>query len=126
MIGENIYKLRKERGLTLSELAEKANVAKSYLSNIERNINDNPSIQIIEKIAQVLKVDVKALLNGGSSTKQTLDKEWIDLIDQIKKSGIKREDLQEYKTLFEFIKWRSNQIEESNLSKLEGKNEPSK
>lgn len=123
MIGKNIYKLRKERGLTLSELAEKANVAKSYLSNIERNINQNPSIQIIDKIAQVLNVEVKTLITGGNHTKQTLDKEWIDLIEQIKKSGIKREDLQEYKTLFEFIKWRSNQLEESNLSNLEEKNE---
>ena len=44
MIGKNIYWLRKEKGLTLSELAERANIAKSYLSNIERNINQNPSI----------------------------------------------------------------------------------
>ena len=49
MIGKNIYLLRKEKGLTLSELAERANIAKSYLSNIERNINQNPSIQIVEK-----------------------------------------------------------------------------
>ena len=55
MIGKNIYLLRKEKGLTLSELAERANIAKSYLSNMERNINQNPSIQIVEKIAQVLR-----------------------------------------------------------------------
>jgi XRE family transcriptional regulator of biofilm formation len=123
MIGKNIYKLRKERGLTLSELAEKANVAKSYLSNIERNINQNPSILIIDKIAQVLNVEVKALITGGYHTKQTLEKEWIDLIEEIKKSGMKREDLQEYRTLFEFIKWRNNQQEEPNISNLEEKNE---
>ena len=49
MIGKNIYWLRKEKGLTLSELAERANVAKSYLSNIERDINQNPSIQYSRK-----------------------------------------------------------------------------
>lgn len=39
MLGKNIYQFRKKRGLTLSELAERAGVSKSYLSNIERNIN---------------------------------------------------------------------------------------
>ena len=43
MIGKNIAEIRKKRGYTLSELAELANISKSYLSNIERNINKNPS-----------------------------------------------------------------------------------
>ena len=63
MIGKNIYEIRKQRGFTLSELAERAKISKSYLSNIERNINKNPSIQVIKKIAMVLEIDLKALLN---------------------------------------------------------------
>ena len=58
MIGNNIYRIRKQRGLTLSELAKKALISKSYLSNIERNLNKNPSIQVMEKIAAVLHVDL--------------------------------------------------------------------
>ena len=38
MIGENISTIRKNRGYTLSELAEQAHISKSYLSNIERNL----------------------------------------------------------------------------------------
>src|SRR3954449_8394054 len=109
MIGKNIYWLRKEKGLTLSELAERANVAKSYLSNIERDINQNPSINIVEKIAQVLNVDVKTLINGEMIETQTIESEWTDLIDQLKKSDIKKDDIQEYKTLIEFIQWKNNQ-----------------
>ncbi|MGV3488735.1 MAG: helix-turn-helix domain-containing protein, partial [Tuberibacillus sp.] len=30
MIGKNIYELRKKRNLTLSELADRANISKSY------------------------------------------------------------------------------------------------
>ena len=37
MIGKNILRIRKGRALSLTELAERANIAKSYLSNIERN-----------------------------------------------------------------------------------------
>ena len=57
MIGKNIYKLRTQRGLTLSELAERAVISKSYLSNIERNLNANPSIYVLEQIAEALQVD---------------------------------------------------------------------
>src|SRR4051794_19765273 len=123
MIGKNIYWLRKEKGLTLSELADRANVAKSYLSNIERDINQNPSINIVEKIAQVLNVDVKTLINGRMIETKTIETEWIDLIDHFKKSGINKEDIQEYKTLIEFIKWRNSQSEEIKTCCHEGKNE---
>ena len=108
MIGKNIYLLRREKGLTLSELAERANIAKSYLSNMERNINQNPSIQIIEKIAQVLDVDLETLINGKVAKTQEIDTEWIDFIEEIQKSGIKKEDIQEYRTLIEFIKWKQD------------------
>ena len=123
MIGKNIYQLRKDKGLTLSELAERANIAKSYLSNIERNINQNPSIQIVEKIAQVLNVDIKMLIEGKVAKTQTIDTEWIDLFEEIKKSGIKKEDIQEYRTLIDFIKWKNNQENDLERDCNEGKHE---
>lgn len=109
MIGKNIYEIRKKKGLTLSELAERANISKSYLSNIERNLNQNPSIQVVKKIALVLDVDLKTLLKSGTSQEenQPPDEEWIDLVNELKESGIDREQLQEYRTLIEFIKWQN-------------------
>ena len=62
MIGKNIYQLRKKKGLTLSELADRAGVSKSYLSNIERELNQNPSLKVMKKITFVLGVDLKDLL----------------------------------------------------------------
>lgn len=109
MIGKNIYEYRMRRGLTLSELAERANISKSYLSNIERNINQNPSIQVIKKIAFVLNVDLKNLLNSDTYQEDYLpsDKEWIDFTNELKEYGIGKEELKEYKTLIEFIKWQN-------------------
>lgn len=49
MIGKRVKQLRTERGLSLTELAEKAGVAKSYLSTIERDIQSNPSIHFSRK-----------------------------------------------------------------------------
>ncbi len=111
MIGKKIFEIRKRRGYTLSELAERANVSKSYLSNIERNINQNPSIQVIKKIASVLDVDLRALLETESSIKEKElpDQELIDLVNELKESGI--EKIEEFKTLIEFIKWQNLNID---------------
>ncbi|MGF9965388.1 helix-turn-helix domain-containing protein [Bacillus rhizoplanae] len=110
MIGKNIYQFRKNRGLTLSELAERARISKSYLSNIERNINQNPSIQVMEKIALVLEADLNTLLETKTNveTKQQIEREWIDFVYELKKAGIDKEKLREYKILIDFIKWQNS------------------
>ena len=109
MIGENIQRIRNKRGLTLSELAERANISKSYLSNIERNLNQNPSIQIIEKIASVLAVDFRMLIGIKSVDDQIAENEWLDFVNELKESGVGVEQLQEYKAIIEFAKWKNRQ-----------------
>lgn len=110
MIGKNISDLRKKRGMTLSELAERSNISKSYLSVIERNINENPSIQVIKKLAAVLDVDLKTLLGSEIETEQFLETEWLEFISELKKSGVDKKQIKEYKTLIEFIKWQKEKI----------------
>ncbi len=107
MIGNNIQKLRRRRGLTLSQLADQANISKSYLSNIERNLNQNPSIQIIEKIASVLGVDFQMLVGINNKGAQLPDEEWLNFVNELKASGVATEQLNEYKTVIEFAKWRN-------------------
>ncbi|WP_391557565.1 helix-turn-helix domain-containing protein [Robertmurraya sp.] len=108
MIGKNIYDIRKRRGLTLTELAERAGIAKSYLSNIERNLNQNPSINVIEKIASVLEVDLKELLGSGDDKKEPqMDNEWVEFVKELRDSGVEKDQIQEYKMLLDFIKWQN-------------------
>jgi len=107
MIGKNIQEIRIKKGLTLSELAEKANISKSYLSNIERELNDNPSIQVVEKISKVLGVDFRTLL-GTNTENNKLENDYIDLIKELVEIGIGREELREYKKVFEFVKWKNS------------------
>ncbi|RST72553.1 XRE family transcriptional regulator [Siminovitchia acidinfaciens] len=111
MIGKNICEIRKRRGLSLTEVANQAGIAKSYLSNIERGLNQNPSINVVERIACVLEVDLKALLKTENSMEfstQRLDEEWVDFVNRLEESGIEKKQIQEYKTLLEFIKWKNN------------------
>lgn len=113
MIGAKISDIRKKRGYTLSELAKRAGISKSYLSNIERNLNRNPSIHVIKKLSLVLDVDLEILLKPETYAveQKQLDQDWIDLASQLKESGIEKEQLQEYKTLIEFIKWQKQNID---------------
>lgn len=107
MIGEKIKKLRQDKKMSISELAEKANVAKSYLSSIERNLQTNPSIQFIEKISAVLDVSVNDIINEDKSrNSETLDNEWLKIVQEAMESGVTKEQFKEY---LEFNKWRNKQ-----------------
>src|SRR5699024_12442109 len=88
LIGEKIKTLRQEQNLSISELADKAGVAKSYLSSIERNIQTNPSIQFIEKISQVLNVSVNDLINEYPLNDEELDDEWLEIVKEAMQSGV--------------------------------------
>jgi transcriptional regulator with XRE-family HTH domain len=112
MIGNNISALRKLKGFTLSKLSERTGISKSYLSNIERNLKQNPSIHVMEKIAAVLDVDLKTLLRIAvdGEIKQHLEKEWTDFISDLKKSGIDKERIHDYKIVIEFMKWHNEKI----------------
>ena len=103
MIGQRIQQLRMEKGLSLSELADQANVAKSYLSSIEREIQSNPSIQFLEKIASVLEVNVKTLINSSVNSEDSLDDDWLDLAREAMESGISK---REFKEFLDFQKWK--------------------
>lgn len=111
MLGNNIAEIRKRKGMTMTELAEKAGIAKSYLSSIERNVHQNPSINVIEKIAKVLEVDVRILLKTDNIKKSyhQLDEEWMDLIYELRDTGVTKEQMDEYRTLLKFIKWQKDQ-----------------
>jgi len=109
MIGDNIQRIRHKQRMTLSELAERANISKSYLSNIERNLNRNPSIQIIEKIASVLGVDFRMLIGVKSVDDDFPEDEWFEFVNDLKESGVGIEQLKEYKTVIEFAKWQNKQ-----------------
>ncbi|MFB7138213.1 helix-turn-helix domain-containing protein [Gottfriedia sp. NPDC056225] len=111
MIGKNINKIRKKRGLTLTQLAEQANISKSYLSNIEREINDNPSIHVMEKISKVLGVELKNLIEVKSENSFSPESEWLELAKELKESGIEIDILREYKTVFEFVKWKNTKVD---------------
>ncbi|MDC7783900.1 helix-turn-helix domain-containing protein [Priestia megaterium] len=108
MIGDRIRTIRVQKRMTLSNLAEKANVTKSYLSNIERNISTNPTIEFVEKVALALNMKPETLLgweqdeNEISSLENSFSymKKYLLTMDE--------EQLIELKDYIDFILWKRN------------------
>lgn len=93
MIGKRIQQYRKQRRLSLNELAFRAGVAKSYLSSIERNIQSNPSIEILIKVATVLGVEIEALIRDGTAHEtDALEREWIQFAREVRNAGYSVEE----------------------------------
>ncbi len=61
VITNNIREIRKKNGLNQIELAERVNVGQSAISQIE-NGQRTPSVKLLYKMAQALKVSVEELI----------------------------------------------------------------
>lgn len=65
LVGENIRFLRKKRGLTQEELAERINLQQAYIGGVERG-ERNISMLTLQKIADGLEVSPDLVLNFGN------------------------------------------------------------
>lgn len=100
MLGENIKKIRIEKGLTQKELADKVGISGAFMSLIEKGAN-NPSDENLIKIASVLNVPV-----GDLKTRET-ETPTIELISLLikltEKNKIKWENMDPFsESIFEF------------------------
>ncbi len=82
-IGETIAYLRKEKGMTQNELAEKMNVTDKAVSKWERDLSC-PDINTISKLADILDISVEELLKAKK--KENSNTKMKDLINLIFKA----------------------------------------
>ncbi|WP_181884675.1 helix-turn-helix domain-containing protein [Neobacillus piezotolerans] len=66
MEGNKIRKLRSSKGISLNKLSEITGISKSYLSLLERGIQKNPSLEIMQKLALSLDVDPEVLFRSDT------------------------------------------------------------
>jgi transcriptional regulator with XRE-family HTH domain len=63
-LGKTVQRLRKAYSLSLSELSEQSGVAKSIISQIERN-ETNPTLATIWRLSQALDVSIERVLQAA-------------------------------------------------------------
>ena len=127
MVGERLRELRQEKGYSISELAELAGVSKSYLSYIERDVQKNPSLQFLRKIASSLEIDVEGLLGTSSSDVQAkdfaFDDEWSNLLNKAINEGMSKSDFKEFRDYLKFKKWKEAKTNHTNRGQEDKLNE---
>src|SRR3990172_9987472 len=62
LIGLRIKELRKRKGLSKEEVAEKAETSPNYVSRMERG-TENPTLDMLIKISEALEVDMWELFD---------------------------------------------------------------
>lgn len=72
-LGMMISSLRKEKGMTQLELAEKMRVTDKAVSKWERDLSF-PDINSIPKLAEIFEVSVDDLMQVKTNTKKTIGK----------------------------------------------------
>lgn len=70
MFNENLKELRKRKGYTQEELATKVNVVRQTVSKWEKGLSV-PDADSLQKIAEVLEVDVSQLLGAKIETEES-------------------------------------------------------
>ncbi len=69
-LSRNILRLRKQRGLSLSALAERSGIAKGTLSNLERG-HGNPTLETVFALSKGLGVPIGDLIAGEGEVAPT-------------------------------------------------------
>lgn len=64
LIGARVRRIRKVKGMTQEQLAEKANTSHSYIGDLERG-ERNVTLQSLSKVSEALEVDFFELFQYG-------------------------------------------------------------
>lgn len=67
LLGTKINELRRERGMTLEQLAQATNSSKSYMWELENKDVARPSAEKLDRIAQALDVTASYLIDVSQS-----------------------------------------------------------
>jgi XRE family transcriptional regulator, master regulator for biofilm formation len=97
LVGEILKFYRDERGMTINELSHLAGISKSYISSIERGLQKNPSIQVLQKLADTLNISLSQLLGFKS-----IDEEWLQLVKTAIEEGLTKQEFLEYIQFIQF------------------------
>ncbi|TMU84055.1 helix-turn-helix domain-containing protein [Bacillus sp. BHET2] len=107
MVGDKIKKYREKKRMSIIELSNRAGISKSYLSSIERGIQKNPSIQILDKLSAALGVSLNQVLD----CQPDIDEEWIQLVRMAIEEGLTKQEFLEYIQFIQFKRVNNSEVQ---------------
>lgn len=69
LFGREVARLRKQLGISQEELAFRAEVHRTYISQLERGLK-SPTLCVILKLSRALKVSTRTLLSAVKAVEQ--------------------------------------------------------
>lgn len=94
-----IKKIRQDKNISLYELSKRTDISRTYLRLIENNKKTNPSVRILEDIANALNVDVKDLFYSTIE----LEKLRKEMYCRIDKFGLNSEEVLEVSQIIDLL-----------------------
>lgn len=67
MIGANVRKFRKKKGISQEKLARRADISLNTLTKIESGFAKKPTIQTVIKLAKALEISIDELVKDGKA-----------------------------------------------------------
>lgn len=61
IFAKNLRAARRQKGLSQEELAHRADLDRTYISSLERNVY-NPTIDVVARLADALEIEAASLL----------------------------------------------------------------
>ncbi len=117
-VGDRIRQRREEKGITAAELARRADIAKSYLSEIESSNASRPSGAVLYRLAEALGTTIADLLEKEvqpvtrevpESLKRFAEEdglipEDVEMLSRIRFRGAQPSNSEDWRYLYESIK----------------------
>ena len=102
MDGYMLKSMRTDRGFSLNKLSQLTGISKSYLSLIERDIQRNPSLDVLEKLAQSFNIEVEDLVKKNNNDRTSI-KGYIKVEIELSEEHLNPLKLQQIKDLLHVI-----------------------
>lgn len=122
MLGDNIRAIRKKRGLSINKVSEQSGISLSYLSTLENNKLNNPTLDKLKALADVLEVPVEEFFKDDQAeTSETETKKEFRILPLIPKQFTDSEEARAFVKSFAIFGsngFDSNKLDDKEIIKF--------
>lgn len=89
--GERLHQLRIRKSLSLQQVATATGISKAHVWNLEKDLANNPSVDLVIKLAELFRVRVADLVGEDPEAEQE-EPEMVAMFRDLKKLDVRDRD----------------------------------